>query len=106
MRRSRRGGRQSETDRQTQKHYFWQPLRAYPRQSLSLPSNCEGATPSDIVEHNLAAAALQDKPGIPPPSQVCAAGAPSPAVGTDATCFHLNMSFHARRCSQFSSPVA
>lgn len=33
------------------------------RQSLSLPSNCERtATPSSIVEHNLAAAALKDMP--------------------------------------------
>lgn len=33
----------------------------HPRQSLSLPSNCERmTTPSSIVEHNLAAAALQD----------------------------------------------
>ena len=40
-------------------------LCEHPRQSLSLPSNCERrATPSGVVEHNLAAAALQDKPGL------------------------------------------
>lgn len=55
---------ETERARGTQNIIFGS-LSKPPRQSLSLPSNCERrATPSGIVEHNLAAAALQDKPGL------------------------------------------
>lgn len=60
---SDRGVKQGAADveadraRETQNVSFGS-LSKHPRQSLSLPSNCEGATPSNIVEHKLAAVAL------------------------------------------------
>ncbi len=75
-------------------------LSKHPRQSLSLPSNCERrATPSGIVEHNLAAAAPQDKPGL---LHWARSGLLALSVLLPMQLYCLKMSFHGDLCSQFS----